>query len=148
MSSRKTHLTVAALACCSAIAAGATAAAAQDAPAPPASTVTVRQAPALRAGMTSPFDVAGVKAIRRGKPIPSGYALVGRTVTVNRAAGAPAAGAALRFLCPGHKRLRSFAVTGSAGFAATDAHYPGKRSTVVTSLTDRNATGSIYAVCR
>ena len=147
MSTRKAHRFIVALAACSLPAAGAGAAVAQDTP-QPATTVTVTEAPALKAGMKSPFDVAGVKAIRAGKTIPSGYALVGRTVTVARTSG-PAAGAALRFTCPQGKRLRSFATTGGRlGLSAVDPDYPGKRSTVITSLSDRNAHGSIYVVCR
>ena len=146
MRTRRPHRSIAVLATCSLLA-GAGAAVAQDTP-QPATTVTVTEAPALKAGMKSPFDVPGVRAIRAGKAIPSGYALVGRTVTVVRTSG-PAAGAALRFTCPQGKRLRSFAATGGpVGFLAVYPNYPGKRSTVITTLSDRSATGSIYAVCR
>ena len=146
MSSNKTHLSLAALAATALVAcAGAGAAVAQD---PPTTTATVREAPTLKAGDRSPFDVAGVRAIRRGKTIPSGYRLPGRTVTVDMSG--PGAGAALRFTCPAPKRLRSFATTGTAGFSVVDPDYPGKRSTVVVSLgrSGRTTTGTIYAVCR
>ena len=46
--------------------------------------ITVGTSTTLHAGQTAPFDAAGVKAVRRGRPIPSGYALVGREVTIDR----------------------------------------------------------------
>jgi hypothetical protein len=146
MSTNKPHLITAAAAATALLAgAGATAAVAQD---PPTTSVTVREATTLKAGDTSPFDVGGVRAIRRGKPIPAGYVLPGRTVTID--ASGPAAGAAIRFTCPQRKRLRSFATRGSIGFSVTDSRYPGRRSTVVISLgrSGRTDTGTIYAVCR
>ena len=36
------------------------------------------------AGQTSPVDVGGIRAVRAGKPIPSGYVLVGRHVKFTR----------------------------------------------------------------
>jgi len=51
--------------------------------------------------------------IREGKPIPRGYVLVGQQVDIQR--GAKTAGAALRFTCPGAKRLMTFGTTGDAG---------------------------------
>ena len=126
--------------------AGAAFAAGAAAPAP--TTVTVTPVTTLKAGDTSPFDVAGVKAIRKGKAIPSGYVLPGYKVETHR--GTKVAGAALRVVCPDGKRLRSFGTTGQAGFLAPTP-YVGKRSTVIVSLPSGSkvdTSGTIYAVYR
>ncbi len=114
-----------------------------------ATDIKVTAAPTLSAGQTAPFDAAGVKAVRRGKPIPAGYVLVGQTVDIQR--GAKSAGAALTFRCPGAKTLRTFGVVGNAGFSAVDRNYPGHRQTAVMSFPPprlAHATGTVYAVCR
>jgi hypothetical protein len=115
--------------------------------------IAVSDAPAITAGQTAPFDAAGVRSIRRGKPIPRGYVLVGQTVEVTRGTrggNAKSAGAALSFKCPGTKTLRTFGVVGNAGFTApTD--YVRHRQTRVFSFappTLDHATGTLYAVCR
>jgi len=113
-----------------------------------ATDIKVAPAPTLAAGQTAPFDAAGVKAVRRGKPIPAGYILVGQTVDVQR--GAKSAGAALTFRCPGTTRLRTFGVVGNAGFSAP-RDYVRHRQTQVFSFappTLDHATGTLYAVCR
>ena len=114
-----------------------------------ATDIKVAPAPTLAAGQTAPFDAAGVKAVRRGRPIPAGYVLVGQTVDIQR--GAKSAGAALTFRCPGSKTLRTFGVVGNAGFTAVDRNYPGHRQTAVMSFPPprlAHATGTVYAVCR
>jgi hypothetical protein len=126
------------------LAAGAGAATADD----PATDVKVTGAQTLAAGDTSPFDAAGVKAIRRGKAIPAGYELIGRRVDISR--GRYYAGAALRFACPGEMRLRTFGVTGDAGFQST-RDYVGRKVTWVMSgpaPSKTTASGVVYAVCR
>ena len=113
-----------------------------------ATDIKVTAAPTLTAGQTAPFDAAGVKAVRRGKPIPSGYALVGQTVDIQR--GAKSAGAALTFRCPGTKRLRTFGVVGNAGFSAPRDYVRHRQTTIVSFAppTLAHATGTVYAVCR
>ena len=114
-----------------------------------ATDIKVTAAPTLSAGQTAPFDAAGVKAVRRGRPIPAGYVLVGQTVDIQR--GAKSAGAALTFRCPGTKTLRTFGVVGNAGFSAVDRNYPGHRQTAVMSFPPprlAHSTGTVYAVCR
>jgi hypothetical protein len=115
--------------------------------------IAVSDAPSLQAGQTAPFDAAGVRSIRRGRPIPRGYVLVGQTVDITRGTrggNAKSAGAALSFRCPGTKTLRTFGVVGNAGFSApTD--YVRHRQTSVFSFappTLDHATGTLYAVCR
>jgi hypothetical protein len=120
----------------------------QSAPTP--TQITVTPVASLGPGERAPVDAAGVKAIRRGKTIPAGYELVGQRVEIER--GTKAAGAYLRFQCPGSKRLRSFLITGSAGFVAPRA-YVNHRSTFVgsfPSFSDGATTrsGVVYAVCR
>jgi len=83
-----------------------------------ATDIKVTTAPTLSAGQTAPFDAAGVKAVRRGKPIPAGYVLVGQTVDIQR--GAKSAGAALTFRCPGTTRLRTCRF-GDHGISSTPA---------------------------
>jgi len=115
--------------------------------------VAVSDAPSLRAGQTAPFDAPGVRSIRRGKPIPRGYVLVGQTVEITRGTrggNAKSAGAALVYRCPGTKTLRTFGVVGNAGFTAT-SDYVRHRQTRVFSFappTLGHATGTLYAVCR
>jgi hypothetical protein len=111
-------------------------------------TITVTNAPTLKAGQTAPFDAPGVKAIRRGKAIPNGYVLVGRTVEIKR--GENNAGAALFFRCPDQKRLRTFGTLGQVGFSAP-RDYVGHRQTQILSFgppSQSTSSGTIYAVCR
>jgi hypothetical protein len=82
-----------------------------------------------------------VKAIRRGKPIPTGYVLTGQTVTIKR--GNLPAGATLLFKCPGDKRLKTFATTGQAGFVARQ-NYANHRQTCLESFMTRDAIGTAY----
>jgi hypothetical protein len=112
--------------------------------------VTVTPVTTLHAGDKAPGDAPGVKAIRRGKTIPAGYELPGQKVDITR--GSKAAGASLRFQCPGHKRLRSFLTTGHAGFEA-DRAYVDHRATFVSSFPGfaggaTHVSGIVYAVCR
>ena len=135
---------VATLGCLAAVGGAAVAVAADG-----ATDIKVTAAPTLTAGQAAPFDAAGVKAVRRGKPIPAGYVLVGQTVDIQR--GAKSAGAALTFRCPGTKTLRTFGVVGNAGFTAVDRNYPGHRQTAVMSFPPprlAHSTGTVYAVCR
>src|SRR5580765_2470096 len=78
-----------------------------------ATDIKVSAAPTLTAGQNAPFDAPGVKSIRRGKPIPSRYRLIGQRVEITR--GAKSAGAALTFSCPEGKSLRTFGIVGNAG---------------------------------
>jgi hypothetical protein len=114
-----------------------------------ATQIQVQPAATLSPGQTAPFDAAGVRAIRRGKPIPSGYRLIGQQVDITR--GATNAGAALTFRCPQGKTLRTFGVVGNAGFTATNRNYPRHRQTTIVSFAPpqlQHATGTVYAVCR
>jgi hypothetical protein len=114
-----------------------------------ATEIKVSAAPTLSAGQAAPFDAAGVKAIRRGKPIPAGHQLIGQTVDIQR--GAKSAGAALTFRCPEGKALRTFGTVGNAGFTAANRDYRGHRQTTILSFappTLDHATGTVYAVCR
>ena len=130
--------------CSVAVLAGTGAASAADG----SSQITVHAPMQLKAGQTAPFDAPGVKAIRRGKPIPAGYVLVGQQVDVSR--GAKTSGAALRFTCPDAKRLKTFGVTGHAGFFAPQ-NYGDHRTANIMSFPPphlRQASGTVYAVCR
>ncbi len=112
------------------------------------SQITVHAPTQLKPGRTAPFDAPGVKAIRRGHPIPAGYVLVGQQVDVQL--GAKTSGAALRFTCPDNKRLKTFGVTGQSGFFAPQ-NYGDHHTTNVMSFPPphlRQASGTVYAVCR
>ena len=114
-----------------------------------ATNIKVSAAPTLGAGRQAPFDAPGVRSIRRGKPIPAGYRLIGQQVDITR--GAKSAGAALTFRCPQGKTLRTFGIVGNAGFSATNRNYPGHRQTTIVSFAPPaldHATGTVYAVCR
>jgi hypothetical protein len=140
----RTHITAVLSALAVVAGAGSAIAAVADSP----TTVTVGSTTQLVAGDRAPFDAPGVRAIRAGKPVPAGYVLVGRKVDVDR--GTNAAGAAIHMFCPGAKRLRTFGVTGNAGFQIT-SDYVGHRSTVIVSLPDgrrAHTSGTVYAVCR
>ena len=106
-------------------------------------TVTVGPRTVLTAGQTAPFDAPGVSAVRKGKPIPSGYRLVGREVS----GGGAGVGAAIRFTCPEGKVLRTFGTVGRVGFSAPRT-YVDHRSTIVQSILSGSASGTVYAVCR
>lgn len=101
-------------------------------------------------GAKAPFDAPGVRAIRRGKRVPKGYVLVGRTVSVDPGHGA--AGAALRVACPKGKTLRTFGSTGGVGGSPADrtAGYVGHRSAelVVFGHGGKPSSGTLYGVCR
>jgi hypothetical protein len=137
---------VAVLGCVAALGgAGAGAAVAADG----ATDIKVSAAPTLGPGQRAPFDAPGVRSIRRGKPIPSGYRLIGQQVDITR--GAKSAGAALTFRCPGATTLRTFGIVGNAGFSAVNRDYPGHRQTTIVSFappTLDHAVGTVYAVCR
>jgi hypothetical protein len=106
------------------------------------------------AGQNSPVDVGGVRAVRAGKPIPSGYVLVGRHVKFTR--GTEAGYGALTMRCPAGKTLRGLARQGQVGPQVyRDTNYPGKRSVDV--IVDYNANttpvggtaeGTVLALCR
>jgi hypothetical protein len=106
------------------------------------------------AGQTSPVDVGGVRAVRAGKPIPSGYVLVGRHVKFVR--GTEAGFGALTMRCPGGKTLRGLARQGKVGpQVVRDTSYAGKRSVNVIVDYDANHTpvgatveGDVLALCR
>jgi hypothetical protein len=106
------------------------------------------------AGQTSPVDVGGVRAVRAGKPIPSGYVLVGRHVKFVR--GTEAGYGALTMRCPAGKTLRGLARQGNIGPQVyRDVNYPGKRSVNVIVDFDANHTpvggtaeGTVLALCR
>jgi len=110
--------------------------------------ITVERVASILPGQPSPFDAAGVRAIRRGKPIPTGYVLVGQKVTNTR--GIASAGASLFFRCPDGKRLKTFGGVGDVGFSLDRDYfdhrqtyartYPGKRGVPKRSI--------VYAVCR
>jgi hypothetical protein len=110
--------------------------------------ISVESVPSITAGQKAPFDAPGVKSIRRGKPIPEGYVLVGQKVTIDR--GAKTAGAALDFKCPGSKRLRTFGLVGDVGFLAP-TNYDRHRETKIISFPPargQHVSGTLYAVCR
>jgi hypothetical protein len=106
------------------------------------------------AGQTSPVDVGGVRAVRAGKPIPSGYVLVGRHVKFTR--GTEVGYGALTMRCPPGKTLRGLARQGQVGpQVVRDTHYPGKRSVDLIVTYDVNRTpvggtaeGTVLALCR
>jgi hypothetical protein len=106
-------------------------------------TVTVGPRTVLTAGQTAPFDAPGVSVVRRGKPIPSGYRLIGRQVS----GGGAGVGAAIRFTCPDGKVLKTFGTVGRVGFTAPRT-YVNHKSTIVQSILSGSASGTVYAVCR
>ena len=134
---------IATLGCLAAVGAAGTAVAADG-----AAVIKVQAAPTLGPGQAAPFDAPGVRAIRRGKPIPSGYRLIGQQVDIQR--GAQTAGAALLFRCPHGKTLRTFGVVGNAGFSAPRDYARHRQTTIVSFAppTLDHATATVYAVCR
>jgi hypothetical protein len=106
------------------------------------------------AGQTSPVDVGGVRAVRAGKRIPSGYVLIGRHVKFTR--GTEVGYGALTMRCPSGKTLHGLARQGQVGpQVVRDTHYPGKRSVDLIVTYDANRTpvggtaeGTVLALCR
>jgi len=112
--------------------------------------ITVGTPTTLHAGQTAPFDAAGVKAVRRDKPIPHGYALVGRDVTIDRGT-AGTAGAAFSLSCPAGKTALTLGFTGQDGPQVIDHRYVGHRSVRVEVFGPPNhgqSHGTSYVVCR
>lgn len=112
--------------------------------------ITVGPQVTLRAGETAPFDAAGVRAIRRGKPIPSGYLLVGRKVTIDRARSG-SVGAAFKLSCPSGKTARTLGLTGQNGPSLIGDRYVGRRDVRVAVWSPPRlpqSTGMSYVVCR
>lgn len=130
-----------------ALATGAGVAVAQDTAAP--TTVSISAAKQVKAPAVAPFDAPGVRAIRRGKPLPAGYVLVGRDVSIT--IGKERAYGAARFTCPAGKRLRTAGRTGQVAPQMVDLDYVGKTTTRVLLDASRGAgthSGTVYAVCR
>ncbi|MEA2192664.1 MAG: hypothetical protein QOI73_2785 [Solirubrobacteraceae bacterium] len=101
----------------------------------------------------SPADFAGVSKVRRGRPLPRNWVVVGRDVRITR--GAEAAYAALRMTCPTAKTWRSGASTGDVGATVLDRSARGKHSLLVMatfSAADvrqgETASGTVLALCR
>jgi hypothetical protein len=103
----------------------------------------------LHAGQTAPFDAAGVKAVRRGKPIPKGYTLVGRTVTVDRGTSGTV-GAAFTLTCPSGTKARTIGSTGQNGPDVIGNYINHKRASLVvwTPPETPKSTGTSYVVCK
>lgn len=113
-------------------------------------TVTIGPQVSLHAGQTSPFDAPGVKAVRRGKAIPSGYVLVGRKVTIDRGT-AGSTGAVMKLSCPSGTSVRTIGQTGQNGPGIIGStNYTGHhdvRVAVWSPPLDVRSTGMSYAVC-
>ena len=112
--------------------------------------ITVSVPTTLHAGQTAPFDAAGVQAVRRGKPIPAGYVLVGREVTIDRG-DSGSTGAVMELTCPAGKTARTLGFTGQNAPNPLDAGYPGHRTVRVAVWSPpRHARshGTSYVVCR
>jgi hypothetical protein len=112
--------------------------------------ITVGTPTTLHAGQAAPLDAPGVKAVRRGKPIPRGYALVGREVTIDRGT-AGTTGAAFSLTCPSGKTARTLGFTGQDGPQLIGDRYVGHRSVRVAVWGPPNhaqSHGTSYVVCR
>jgi hypothetical protein len=112
--------------------------------------ITVGPQITLHAGQKAPFDAPGVKAVRRGRPIPSGYVLVGRKVTIDRGTSG-SVGAALKLSCPTGKTARTLGATGATGPNLIGNAYVGHRDVRVAVWSpprSPQSTGVSYVVCR
>ena len=142
---RYTHLAVAGTALAIALGGASVAAAAGG-----DAQITVGAPTTLHAGQTAPFDAAGVKAVRRGQPIPAGYALVGRTVTIDRGTSG-STGAVFSLSCPSGKTARTLGFTGQDGPELIGSSYVGHRSVRVAVWGPPDhvqSHGTSYVVCR
>ena len=116
----------------------------------PDTTATVSSKTILAAPSVSPVDAPGVRAVRAGKPLPAGYALIGHRVTITR--GAEAAWVAMRLACPAGKHTRTLAMKGDIGPQLVGRYH----STYVSVIGDyasavkrgQTVTGTIYLLCR
>jgi hypothetical protein len=116
-------------------------------------TISVSPRVLTSAPAVSPADFAGVSKVRRGRPLPRNWVVVGRDVRITR--GAEAAYAALRMTCPTGKTWRSGASTGDVGATVLDRSARGKHSLLVMatfSAADvrqgETASGTVLALCR
>lgn len=141
-------LTAAALAATAALATGAGAAVAAQDDAP--TQITVGSTVTLSAGENAPFDAPGVQAIRLRKPIPQGYVLVGRQVSIT--GGDQVAWGAGKLTCPAGKTLRTMGHVGQVAPQPGGAEYVGRRaySVIFDGRVTKGATisGTVYGVCR
>jgi len=121
---------------------------------PKATTISVAPHTVLSAPAKSPFDAPGTPAVRRGKPIPTGYRIVGRAVSINR--GDEAAYAAMRLACPAGTITRTLAAselrTSRIGVQLVGKYH----TTYARVIADfgpavkrgQTVTGTVYLVCR
>jgi len=119
----------------------------------PDTTIAVSPRVTTIAPAVSPADFAGVSKVRKGRPLPRGWVVVGRDVRITR--GGEVAHAALRMTCPKGTTWRSGASTGDIGAGVLDRSARGKRSLLVIatfSASDvrrgETAAGSVLALCR
>lgn len=110
--------------------------------------ITVGAPTSLVAGQTAPFDAGGVKSVRQGKPIPSGYVLVGRTLNIEPGTGA--AGAIIRLTCPSGKVLKTYGTAGKLGGSKAEGDYVGDRRGEILAFgrAGEATSGTYYGVCR
>jgi hypothetical protein len=88
--------------------------------------------------------------VRRGKPIPAGYVVVGRKVTIDRGR-AGSVGAALKLSCPNGKTARTLGLVGKNGPSLIGSSYVGHRDVRVAVWSPPRlpaSTGTSYVVCR
>jgi hypothetical protein len=89
--------------------------------------------------------------VRLGKPIPAGYVLVGRKVTIDRGT-AGSSGAVLLLRCPAGKTARTLGFTGANAPTYIGLHsYAGHKEVRVAVWSpprDPVSTGVSYVVCR
>jgi hypothetical protein len=106
------------------------------------------------AGDKSPIDFGGVPQARKGKPLPSGYVVVGRKVSIRH--GTEVAYGYLTLRCPVGKTLRGLGLTGQvAPQVQRPRDYPGNPSVeLLVTFNPRaigvgkTATGTVLAICR
>lgn len=103
----------------------------------------------------SPVDAHGIRgAIRRGKPIPSGYRIVGRAVSITL--GAEDASTIIDLTCPRgttHRGVETEPLTQINYTVVGNTYRDSDRrrvTVIVRSLRgrDRTASGTVYLVCR
>ena len=112
--------------------------------------ITVGPQVTMSAGETAPFDAAGVRAVRRGSPIPDGYVLVGRRVTIDRGTSG-SVGAVFKLSCPSGKTARTLGLTGENGPSLLGDRYVGRRDVRIAVWSpprSPRSTGMSYVVCR
>ena len=115
-------------------------------------TIVVSPREQLAARAVSPVDFPGISVVRKGQPLPRGWVVVRRDVTITR--GAEVASGAFRMTCPKRRTWRSGTASGDILASVLDRSSRKRSVLVLASFpardvqTGETAAGTVFALCR